>query len=167
MSQSLEKPDFTRFAASGLPTPDALMAALLEQQKMLSEKDELLAESQSRLQNQKARIAVLEERLRLMQERQFGSKSEKNLLQEDWLADDAETLADGEPDTDDGEIEEDEPNNTQSEKKPRKRAGRKGLSADLPRIQRFICLTDEEREGAVRTFFVRVKEELDIIPARV
>ena len=168
MSEPLEKPDFTRLVASGLPSPDAMLKALLEQQKLLGEKDELLAESQSQLQNKQARIAVLEERLRLMQQRQFGSKSEKNLLQEDWLADEAETLADGEPDSDDGEIDpEDEQKDAGEQKTPRKRKARKGFSADLPRVQRFIKLSDEEREGALETFFVKVKEELDIVPARV
>lgn len=168
MSEPLEKPDFTRFATSGLPSPDAMLKALLEQQKLLGEKDELLAESQSQLQNKQARIAVLEERLRLMQQRQFGSKSEKNLLQEDWLADEAESLADGEPDSDDGEINpEDEQKATGEETTARKRKARKGFSADLPRVQRFIKLSDEERQGALETFFVKVKEELDIVPARV
>ncbi|MGQ7848780.1 IS66 family transposase [Granulosicoccus sp. 3-233] len=168
-------PDFTRFAATGLSTPDAMMVALFEQQKMLSEKEEQLAESHSLLQNHEARlanqqalIAVLEERLRLMQQRQFGSKSEKNLLQDDWLADEAETLVDGKPDSDDGEIDpDDEQKDPGKQKKPRKKKARKGFSADLPRIQRFITLSDEEREGALETFFVKVKEELDIIPAQV
>ncbi len=168
MSAPFEKLDLTRFSPHGIPTPDAMMTALFEQQKMLGEKDDLLAESHSQIQNQQARIAVLEERLRLMQQRQFGSKSEKNLLQDDWVADEAETLADGEPDSDDGELDTaDEQNEAVKEKKPRNRKKGKGLSADLPRIQRFICLSDKEREGAVETFFVKVKEELDIIPAQV
>ena len=64
MSEPFDKPDFTRFASTGLPTPDAMMSALFEQQKLLGEKDEQLVESQSQIQNQQARIAVLEERLR-------------------------------------------------------------------------------------------------------
>lgn len=168
MAESTDKLDFTRFAIPGLPTPDALMSALLEQQKLLGKKDELLGESQSTIQNQQARITVLEEKLRLMQQRQYGRSSEQNLLQKDWLADEAESLADGQSDGDDGEVdpadEQDEPT---EEKKPRRKKTRKGFSADLPRIQRYISLSDEERKGALKTFFVKVKEELDIIPAQV
>ena len=45
--------------------------------------------------------------------------------------------------------------------------GRKPLSADLPSEQIFFYLTDEERMGAKSTFFSKVKEELDIIPAKI
>lgn len=69
MSSPFEKLEFTRFAPHGIPTPDAMMSALFEQQKMLGEKDDLLAESHSQIQNRRAQIAVLEERLRLMQQR--------------------------------------------------------------------------------------------------
>lgn len=58
MSEPADKPDFTRFAATGLPTPDAMMTALFEQQKILSEKDELLAESQSQIQSQRKRFIL-------------------------------------------------------------------------------------------------------------
>jgi transposase len=34
-------------------------------------------------------------------------------------------------------------------------------------VQIFITLSDEEKAGAITTFFSKVKEELDIIPAQV
>lgn len=159
--------DFMRSGHGSLPTPDALMVALLEQQKLLERKDDALDKQSAEIINQQAWIKVLEERLRLKDQRLFGASSEKNLSQEDWIADEAEVLADGEPDTDDGEVAADEDTEKDPEKKPRKPRARSGFSPDLPRTQRYICLSDEEREGAVDTFFVKVKEELDIIPAQV
>ncbi len=131
------------------------MVALVEQQKLLNDKD-------TKIDDQQKLINILEEKLRLMQQRKFGTSSEKNLLQLDWLADEAEQLADGEPDAYEGEMEE-----HAAVKAPHKPRSRKGFSKDLPRTQQFIRLTDEEREGAIETFFVKVKEELDIVPAKV
>lgn len=159
--------DVMRMGNGSLPTPDALMVALLEQQKLLEQKDEVLEEKEAKLKNQQARIDVLEEQLRLMKQRKFGTSSEKNRSQADWLADEAEQLADGEPDADDGEVASDDEAENNPEPKPRKPRSRKGFSPELPRTQKYIHLSDEEREGAVETFFVKVKEELDIIPAQV
>lgn len=159
--------DFMRSGYGSLPTPDALMVALLEQQKLLEKRDETLDKQSAEIKNQKAWIKVLEEKLRLKDQRLFGASSEKNLSQEDWIADEAEVLADGEPDPEDGEVAADDDTEKDPEKKPKKPRARNGFSPDLPRTQRYICLSDEEREGAIDTFFVKVKEELDIIPAQV
>ena len=156
MSNNKNIIDFSAIGKGTLPTPDAMMVALLEQQKRLEKQGKTL-------ENQQALINVLEEKLRLLTQQKFGSSSEKNLSQEDWLADEAEALADGEPDPNDGEIDEPE-----QEKKKKPKTGRgKGFSESLPRIQKFVYLGDDEREGALETFFVKVKEELDIIPAQV
>ena len=157
--------DFMRAGQGKSPTPDALMVALLEQQKLLENKDKALEQKSAEIKNQQALIAVLEQRLRLKDQRLFGASSEKNLSQQDWLADEAELLADGQPDPDDGEEAADEEDTKPAPRKPRKR--RKGFDPKLPRTQSFIYLSDEEREGAKETFFVKVKEELDIIPAQV
>ena len=156
--------DLSTLGQGSLPTPDAMMMALLEQKKLLEKKDEVLEANGTTIKNQQARINVLEEKLRLMDQRKFGASSEKNLSQEDWLADEAELLADGEPDPDDGEV--DQPD-ADDDKKPRKPRKRKGFSPHLKRVQEYIRLSDEEREGALSTFFVKVKEELDFIPAQL
>jgi transposase len=150
--------DYPFLSKGNAPTLDAVMVAYLEQQKLLDEKD-------VEIRNKQSWIDVLEEKLRLADQRKFGASSEKNLSQEDWLADEAETLADGQSDLDDGEIDPDADSEPADKKPPRKR--RKGFSPDLPRTQKYILLSDEEREGALETFFVKVKEELDIIPAKV
>ena len=158
--------EFMRTGHGSLPTPDALMVALIEQKKLLEKKDKALDQKSAEIKNQQALINVLEEKLRLMNQRKFGTSSEKNVLQEDWLADEAEALGDGQPDPDDGEADNPE-DKADDEKSPRKPRPRKGFSPHLPRTQKYIHLSDEEREGAIDTFFVKVKEELDIIPAKV
>ena len=55
----------------------------------------------------------------------------------------------------------------QAPKKKKGRGGRKGLSKSIPREQVKLDLTDEEKEGAIDTFYTVIKEELDIIPAKV
>ena len=169
MSSSDTRIDLSCLSQGSVPTPDAMMLALLEQQKLLEKKDQVLEQKSAEIKNQQALINVLEEKLRLLNQRKFGSSSEKNLSQQDWLADEAETLADGEPDPDDGEIvpEHESQSEQDSKRKAGKKRQRKGFSADLPRIQKYLHLSDQEREGAIETFFVKVKEELDIIPAQV
>jgi len=49
-------------------------------------------------------------------------------------------------------------------KPPRKK--REGFSDKLPRVRIDISLSDEEKAGASKTFFTKVKEVLDIIPAQ-
>ena len=142
------------------------MVALHEQQKLIAQQNDVVDRKDAEIRNQQALIAVLEEKLRLMRQRQYGASSEKNVLQSDWLADEAETLADGQDDADDGELEPDTPTDDTAPKKPRKRR-RRGFSPELPRVQKYLPLSDAEREGALETFYVKVKEELDIVPARV
>ena len=48
----------------------------------------------------------------------------------------------------------------------RVRKTRDELSQDLPRVRIELMLTDTEKAGAERTYFSKVKEELDMIPAQ-
>jgi hypothetical protein len=43
---------------------------------------------------------------------------------------------------------------------------KRGFSDALARLQIHLRLTDDEKQGATKTFFTKVKEELDIIPAQ-
>ena len=47
------------------------------------------------------------------------------------------------------------------------KTGRKPFSDKLPREKVFAYLSEEDKAGAIDTFFVKVREELDIIPAQV
>ena len=122
------------------------MPELLE---ALEQKDHIIREQQLLLK-------LLEEKLRLSRLQRFGASSEKLSFQVDFF-DEAElevALSDLE-----AQLPEDP-----SPKKPCKK--RKGFSDQLPRIRVDLILTDEEKAGADKTFFTKVKEELDIVPAQ-
>ena len=115
----------------------------------LDQKDHIIREQQLLLK-------LLEEKLRLSRLQRFGASSEKLSFQVDFF-DEAElevALSDLE-----AQLPEDN-----LPKKPRKK--RKGFSDQLPRIRVELVLTDEEKAGADKTFFTKVKEELDIVPAQ-
>jgi transposase len=117
--------------------------------EVLEQKDHIIREQQLLLK-------LLEEKLRLSRLQRFGASSEKLSFQVDFF-DEAElevALSDLE-----AQLPEDP-----SPKKPRKK--RKGFSDQLPRIRVELVLTDEEKAGATKTFFTKVKEELDIVPAQ-
>lgn len=114
------------------------------------------------IQAQQKRIAMLEEYLRLERAKRYGRSSEKHPGQA-YLFNEAELEACD--DEHDGDGEE-----TQEQTKPKKRkgnGGRKPLSKNIPREQVQLTLSEEEKAGAVDTFFTKVKEELDIVPAKV
>jgi transposase len=119
---------------------------------------DVIEKKSSVIEEQKQRIAILEEYLRLERARRFGSSSEKSSNQSE-LFDEAEALE---------EISAvatalDE---LQDQTGTKKKAGRKGLSKKLPRHQVHINLSDEEKAGAIDTFYTIAKEELDIVPAK-
>ena len=115
--------------------------------------EEVFAEQQKRLK-------LLEEQLRLARQRRFGSSSEKQPHQGDFF-DEAE-LEQALSDVEQQLVEAGEP---PRKKAPRKK--RKGFSDKLPRIRIDLPLSDTDKAGASRTFFTKVKEELDIVPAKV
>ena len=132
-----------------------LLRAQLEEQKRLNQ-------SQSkRLQSQSNRIEILEEVVRHLKIKRFTPSSEKTNADQFLLFDEAELCTDPELETHEKQDED------QSKKDTSKPRGRKPLSSDLPREQIFLYLTDEEKTGAKSTFFAKVKEELDIVPAKI
>jgi len=147
---------------------------------LLSEKEQAIealtrvVESKSEvISAQKKRIDILEEALRLSKTKRFAPSSEQS--QQMSLFDEAENEVDSESDqAEESELEQDdnlEPASDEGSEdeqtEPKKKPGRKPFSDTLPREQIYIYLTDEEKQGSVDTFFTKVKEELDIIPAKV
>ena len=113
------------------------------------------------IEQQRRRIRALEEYLRLERARRFGASSEKYAGQQEMLFNDVETEDDIAPAMTALEELKDI-----ADTASRKKRGRKGLSKDLPRHQVHLHLSEEEKAGAVDTFFTVVKEELDIEPAK-
>ena len=142
-----------------------LSSAYLALKQKLSEQEDVIANNSDVITRQQARIAVLEELLQLNKVEHFGASSEANVLQ-GRLFNETELLST------EGEEDEEQQNAPESDQgdnvTPAKaRGGRKGLNPEIPRTKQFIYLSDAEREGAIDTFFVLVKEELDIVPAQV
>ena len=130
-----------------VPSRDALLCEVLEQRQIIAKKSAVISAQQQR-------IALLEERVRLLQAQRFGRSSEQSDAQLGLL----EACADEPP-----------PPSAPPEPlpKPNQRRGQKGLSATLPRETIYLRLSEEQKAGAIDTFFVKVKEELDITPAKV
>jgi len=144
---------------------------------LLLEIDELTRDVESKsdvISAQKKRIDILEEALRSSKIKRFAPSSEQS--QQTSLFDEAENEANSDQHEEseceqddaegvtDGHSEDDQSTAlTEAKKKP----GRKPFSDKLPREQIYIYLTDDEKQGAADTFFTKVKEELDIIPAKI
>jgi len=142
-----------------------LIAALAEKDQLLEEKYELLQVHQKHLDDkadvilaQAKRINLLEEYLRLATVQKFGASSEKLAFQSD-LFDEAEIEVAL------GELEAQLPE--EDRVRPQKKKRKRGFSDKLLRVQIQITLSDEEKEGATKTFFTKVKEELEFIPAQL
>ena len=132
------------------------LVQILEQQaQLLAHQEQQIEQREQRIAEQQKQLKLLEAQLRLAKQRRFGSSSEKLPFQGE-LFDEAElevALSD---------IEAQLP--PKPPKPPRKR--REGFSEKLPRIRVDLRLGEEEKAGASKTFFTKVKEELDIIPAQ-
>lgn len=140
--------DYLGVVSQPLPTRDALLCTVVEQRQTIDKKSEVIV-------SQQTRIALLEEQVRLLQAKRFGRSSEQSDAQTELFDnDDAPEDEAARPPTPD--------------KPPKKRStGRKGLSEYLPREPVYLRLSEDEKAGAIDTFFVKVKEELDITPAKV
>jgi len=122
--------------------------------RLIEDREQLIEQKSHVIDEQKRRIAQLKEYLRLEKSRHYGPSSEKYPGQGE-LFNEAEKIAD-------------EAEMSPAEKPVKKsKAGRKGLSDKLPREQVCLNLADDEKEGAINTFYSKIKEELDIIPAKV
>src|SRR5680860_155093 len=107
-------------------------------------------------------ILVLEELLRWKRIQQFGASSEKSKHQI-HLFDEAELEAEID------DLRDQLPDDVKEEEAPpasRKRRQR-GFSDTLLRERIELTLSDEEKVGASKTFFTKVKEELQFIPAQL
>ena len=150
---------------------DKAVYLLPDNADLLVEIDQLTRVVESKsvvISSQKKRIDILEEALRLSKIKRFAPSSEQS--QQTSLFDEAENEA-SELEQDD-EVEESpdeccEDDQATTATKLKKKPGRKPFSDKLPREQVYIYLTDDEKQGAIDTFFTKVKEELDIIPAKV
>jgi len=136
--------------------------AIASEQEIILEQRQIIEKKAIVIAQQKQRIKLLEEYLRLARQKQFGRSSEKHSGQGE-IFNEAELATCA---VEEEELEEASPATTEHKAPPKKR-GRKGFSDNIPREQIYIDLPDEEKAGAVDTFYSKVREELDIEPAKV
>lgn len=165
-SPALEPNDHSTFL---LPE---MIAELLEKAQRVDALTQAVELKSEVIASLKQRIELLEEALRLSKIKRFAPSSEQSGQMS--LFDDAEVEATVEFETATDEavdeieaIEAGVASETSEPSQPKQKPGRKPFAANLPRVQIFITLSDEEKAGAISTFFTKVKEELDIIPAQV
>jgi transposase len=140
----------------------ALQAMLTEKDGVIGEKEVLIAQQSDIIEKKsdaidslKQRVKLLEEYLRLPNNKRFGKSSEQTPPEQGELFNEAEATTEPE------QVELELPTTS----KPKAKTGRKPFDKNLPRTQVLAYLSDAEKEGAIDTFFVKVREELDIIPA--
>ena len=148
------------------PSPDLnglcaaeLLAVIAGFQQQLALKDETLQSKEEAIQRRDAHILLLEELLRLRRIQRFAASSEK--LHQLQLFDEAELEAD--MDALLAQLPDDLPQTAEAKAKPRQR----GFSASLLRERIELTLSDEQKAGASKVFFTKVKEELQFIPAQL
>ena len=157
-----DSPDLSGLTAADLA---ALVASL--QQKVASQ-DAALLDKEAQLKAQSSTIKqrdnyieLLEELLRLKRLQKFAASSEK-LLHQIHLFDEAEleaeidSLRDQLPDVEEAQ-------NSRASRQRRQR----GFSASLSRERIELPLSEEEKAGASKSFFTKVKEELLYIPPQL
>lgn len=136
--------------------------ALKAQEETLNAQNDIIRHQEQHTKQLKHYIDLLEEQLRLKKLQQYAAKSEKSahqihLFDEAEMESDIAALKAQLPD--DVVPEDDEPQSKQNKRRQR------GFSDNLERIRVELRLTDEEKNGAIKTFFTKVKEELEYIPA--
>ena len=157
LTKSTKKPDDNDINTGLLDIIYQQKNTILNKDNIIADKESVIADKESVIAEQQKRIAMLEEYLRLERSRLYGRSTEKTAQQSD-LFNEVEAAFDEQE-----QQEKEEPSS-----KPKQSAkGRKPLSDKLPRIQVYLNLTDAEKKGAIDTFYSKVKEELDIIPAKV
>lgn len=148
-------------------SPADFLHILEEKERSLEAKDRVIEAHEAHIAQQQAlnaelqkQIHLLEEQLRLARLRKFAAHSEKLPFQGE-LFDEAELEVSLE------EVEQALAEAQAQPKKPRKRRTKAdGFDENLPRIQVHLELSEEEKAGADKTFFSKVKQELDIVPAQ-
>jgi transposase len=156
-------PDF-----SGLSTAE-MLAVIGNLQEQLASKEESLLNRQVQLkqrdetiQRRDNYIAILEELLRHKKIQQFAASSEKQ-------TDQIQLFDEAELEVGIDELREELPEDVEeADAPPRSRKRRqRGFSDTLLRECIELTLSDDEKAGASKTFFTKVKEELEYIPAQL
>jgi len=149
-------PDFSGLSAT------EMMAVITDLQQQLAAKDAEIHQRDQAVEQRENYIQILEELLRWKRTQQFAASSEKSACQF-HLFDEAELEAEIDA------LRDQLPDDVEEEDAPRssRKRRQRGFSDKLLRERIELTLSDEEKAGAIKTFFTKVKEELEFIPAQL
>ena len=157
-------PDLSGLSAAELLTVIAgFQQQLALKDEALQSKDEALQSKEEAIQRRDAHILLLEELLRLRRIQRFAASSEK--LHQLQLFDEAEQEA--EIDSLLAQLPNDLPQTAEPTVEAKAKPRQRGFSASLLRERIELTLSDEQKAGASKVFFTKVKEELQFIPAQL
>jgi transposase len=163
----MKKQPWASCKTSDLSRLDTAQLLLLvgEMQQQIDVLSQLNGKQSQDLNAANKRILLLEEIIRLNKARKFAASSEKSTFQIS-LFDEVEV--EGELDELLDKLPEDKDEGSdlkqlRKERKPRNRA----FSSELPRKRIELLLSEAEKQGASATFFSKIKEELEYIPAQL
>ena len=159
-AKSISSPHYSALSAA------ELLGLVQDFQQQLCAKESELQQRKSDIKQQKNYIALLEELLKLSKIQKFTASSEKHahqihLFDEAELETQIDDLRDQLPDT--LEHEQLAPEPAREKRSTRKR----GFSDKLIRQRIELLLREEQKVGADKVFFSKVKEELQYIPAQL
>jgi transposase len=154
---TLEVSDLLRLLEQGDQLIEQQKQAISDKESAISDREHVIEGHKHIIEEQQKLLKLMEEKLRLARQKRFGASSEKLPFQGDFF-DEAElevALSDIEQQIDE-----------QEKSKPKRRKPGEGFSDKLQRVRIELPLSEEEKAGASQTFFAKIKEELDIIPAQ-
>ena len=140
----------------------------LQQRKSeIEQRDTYIKQRDNDIEQQKSYIALLEELLKLSKIQKFTASSEKHvhqihLFDEAEMESQIDELRDQLPDSVEHELAP-----TASAASTKRSTRQRGFSDKLIRERIELLLSDEQKEGADKVFFSKVKEELQFIPAKL
>jgi transposase len=130
---------------------------IADREQAIVDREHVIEDHKHIIEEQQKLLKLMEEKLRLARQKRFGASSEKLPFQGDFFDEAELEIALGDIEQ---QIQE------QEKSKPKRRKPREGFSDKLQRVRVELPLSEEEKTGASQTFFTKVKEELDIIPAQ-
>ena len=163
---ALNTPDISQLSAADLVSMVAgLQQQLATKEAELRERDAVIKDRDETVREREHYIEILEELLRWKRAQKFAASSEKSahqihLFDEAEMETEIDRLRDQLPDGVEGDANDDSI-------KPSRKRRQRGFSESLLRERIELTLTDEQKAGAIKTFFTKVKEELAFIPAQL
>jgi len=135
--------------------------AILDRERGIEERERVIRERDTR-------IKLLEEQLRLATIRKFAASSEKQPFQVNLFDETELEAALRELDEQlDGTAADEGPQDAEAQQRRRARKRERGFSADLRRERIELLLAEADKDGALKTFFTKVKEELSYTPPQL